>query len=284
MISANDKYRDSLFRSFFNEPNRLLALCNSVLNTSYDDPTKLQINTLEGILFNSQRNDISCTIDNHFLVLVEHQSSVNNNMPFRCLSYVAELLNNLIPNKKKIYQQALISFPAPKFFVLYNGNKTEPIKKTMRLSDAFNGDSSSLELIVTAFNINYELNPPLLGKCHYLKDYSTLVGKVKESLAQGLSLHEAISRAVKFCIEHEIMSNYLIEHSEEVFNMLALEWNIEDAKQAWQEEAREQGRVEEREIFALKLIQRGRSIQEIHEDTGLPIQHIQQLINDKLVT
>jgi len=113
------------------------------------------MNTLEGIFFDNQKNDISCTIGNTFLVLVEHQTSVNENMPFRCLSYVTELLNNLVTNKKKLYNKLLIRFPAPRFVVLYDGERAEPLKREMRLSDAFGGDSSSLELVVTAYNINY---------------------------------------------------------------------------------------------------------------------------------
>ncbi|MBR0288189.1 MAG: Rpn family recombination-promoting nuclease/putative transposase, partial [Selenomonadaceae bacterium] len=119
MSDANAQYRDSVFRSFFNEPTRLLSLCNAVLGTAYSDPSKLEINTLEGIFFDSRKNDISCSLDNQFLVLVEHQSSVNNNMPFRFLAYVTELLNKLITDKRKLYKEELIRFPAPKFFVLY---------------------------------------------------------------------------------------------------------------------------------------------------------------------
>lgn len=273
MSDANAQYRDSVFRSFFNEPRRLLSLCNAVLGTNYKNPDKLEINTLEGIFFDSRKNDISCSIDNQFLVLVEHQSSVNNNMPFRFLAFVTELLNKLVTDKRKLYKEQLIGFPSPKFFVLYNGNEFEPVEKIMRLSDAFGGDSSSLELIVMAFNINRGIDSPLLGNCSYLRDYSTLVGEVKDGLAKGLSLRNAIIRAVKFCLDNGIMSDYLVEHSEEVFDMLALEWNLDDAKQAWQEEAREQV-IED---VAVKLIRRGRSFNEIHEDTGLPLQRIQEL-------
>lgn len=123
MVNFNSKYRDSVFRSYFDEPVRLLSLCNAILNTNYTNPDEININTLDGLFFDKQKNDISCTIDNHFLVLIEHQSTVNENMPFRCLSYVAELLNNLVVDKDKLYHQALIYFPAPRFVVLYNGDK-----------------------------------------------------------------------------------------------------------------------------------------------------------------
>ena len=280
MADYNPRYRDSVFRSYFNDPARLLSLCNAVLGTNYTNPDELNINTLEGIFFDKQKNDISCTIGGHFLVLVKHQTTINENMPFRCLSYVAELLNNLIKNKNKLYNKGLIKFPKPKFFVLYDGNKDEPLQRKMRLSDAFDGDSDSLELVVTAFNINHGLPQPLLQHCRYLFDYSTLVGKVKEGIRLGLSRRDAIRRAVKFCLEHGIMGNYLVEHSEEVFNMLALEWNMNDALAARFEDGYKDGRNEERESVAIKLIRRGRPLQEIHEDTGLSLHRLEQLAND----
>lgn len=129
---GNKKYRDSVFRGYFNEPVRLLSLCNAILDTRYSDVNELKINTLEGIFFDNQKNDISCTIGNTFLVLVEHQTSVNENMPFRCLSYVTELLNNLVTNKKKLYNKLLIRFPVPRFVVLYDGERAEPLKREMR--------------------------------------------------------------------------------------------------------------------------------------------------------
>ena len=188
MINSNDQYRDTLFRSYFNEPTRLLSLCNAVLDTNYDDPSQLEINTLDGIFFGKMKNDISCSIDDKFLVLIEHQTSVNENMPFRFLVYVAELYNKIVKNKRKFYREAIQRLPAPKFFVLYDGNKDEPVKRVMKLSDAFGGDFSSLELCVTEFNINRAINPPLLDECPYLWNYSTLVGEIKDGQATGLSL------------------------------------------------------------------------------------------------
>ena len=277
MTNFNAQYRDSVFRSYFNDPVRLLSLCNAVLNTNYNNPDELNINTLEGIFFDKQKNDISCTIDNHFLVLVEHQTSVNENMPFRFLSYVTELLNNLVKNKNKLYYKGLITFPKPKFFVLYNGDKNEPLQRKMRLSDAFGGDSDSLELIVTAFNINYGLTQPLLKNCCYLNDYSTLVGKVKEGIKLGLSRRDAINCAVKFCLNNNIMGEYLVKHAEEVFNMLALEWNMDDALQARFDEGRDEGINAGVESVALNMLRSGMTIDKIQELTQLSFERIQEL-------
>ena len=70
---GNKKYRDSVFRDYFNEPIRLLSLCNAILGTQYSDVHELKINTLEGIFFDNQKSDISCTLGDNFLVLVEYR-------------------------------------------------------------------------------------------------------------------------------------------------------------------------------------------------------------------
>ena len=129
----------------------------------------------------------------------------------------------------------------------------------MRLSDAFDS--------------NYALPQPLLEKCGYLSDYSTLVGKVKEGIRLGLSRRDAISRAVKFCLEHGIMGNYLVEHSKEFFNMLALEWNMDDALAARFED----GREEERESIALDMLREGESLDKILKFTKLSFERIKEL-------
>ena len=270
MANYNKQYRDTVFRDYFNDEERLLSLCNALLGT---DAAALKINTLEGTFFDRQKNDISCVVENNFLVLVEHQSTINENMPFRCLSYVAELMNNLIEDKDKLYHKALIRFPAPRFYVFYDGDAKEPLQREMRLSEAFDGDNCALELVVTSLNINYGLNQPLLEKCRYLHDYSTLVGKVKEELRLGLTRKEAISRAVKFCLDNGIMGNYLVENSMEVFNMLALQWEQDKAIRASYEDGRDDGI----ESVALNLLTMGLTVEKIQEATKLSIERIKEL-------
>ena len=241
---ANVQYRNSVFCSYFQDTPRLMSLCNAVLNTNYTDTSQLEITTLEGTFFSNIKNDISCRIGNNFLVLVEHQSSINENMPFRCLSYVAEVLNNLIKDKDDLYKKALIHFPVPRFIVLYDGDDEEPLQREMRLSDAFDGDFSALELIVSSYNINYGKNQPLLDKCQELKEYSIFVSQVKEALSVSYSLDDAIAYAVDYCLKNNIMYDYLKAHGKEVYSMTRLEWNEDTARRVWQEEALEKGKKE----------------------------------------
>ena len=274
MAEYNKRYRDTVFRDYFNDEERLLSLCNALLGT---DAAALKINTLEGTFFDRQKNDISCVVENNFLVLVEHQSTINENMPFRCLSYVAELMNNLIEDKDKLYHKALIRFPAPRFYVFYDGDDLQPVEREMRLSEAFTGDDTSLELVVTSLNINHGLEQPLLAKCQYLREYSTLVGKVKEGIRAGLTRKEAISRAVKFCLDNGLMKGYLEEKSKEVFNMLALQWEQDKALRASYEDGRDDGISEGIEKVALNLLNMGLTIEKIQEATKLSKERLIEL-------
>jgi len=183
----------------------------------------------------------------------------------------------LIVDKDKLYHKALIRFPAPRFYVFYDGDAKEPLQREMRLSEAFDGDNSTLELVVTALNINFGVSQPLLAKCQYLRDYSTLVGKVKEGIRLGLSRRDAISRAVKFCLDNAIMGDYLVENSKEVFNMLALQWEQDKAIRASYEDGRDDGISEGIESVALNLLNMGLTVEKIQEATKLSMERIKQL-------
>ena len=272
--SGNAQYRNSVFCSYFDDKTRLLSLCNALLGTSFPDPEDLEITTLPGTFFNRQKNDISCTIGGRSLVVAEHQTLASRNIPFRCLSYVTELLNNLVTDKRMLYRKVLIRFPVPDFFMLYDGDEDEPLQKEMRLSEAFGGDGHSLELCVTCYNINYVAGHLLLAKCRYLKEYSMFVAKVKDGLAMGMGHDEAIQRAVTYCLKNGIMGEYMKSNAQEVMGMARLEWDINEAKAAWQEDAREEGRKEGEDRLAMlmsALLQGGRvkEAQEILTNPGM---------------
>ena len=275
--NANAQYRDTVFRDYFNNERRLLSLCNAVLETNYKDESKIEINTLEGNFFSGQKNDVSCAIQDRFLVMVEHQSTVNPNMPFRFLSYVAQLFNNLVKAREKIYRNEEIKFPDPLFYVFYDGDNNEPLEQELRLSDLLKGTSHRLELIVKMYNINDGIGQPLLQKCDYLRDYSKLVGKVKKGLSEGLTRRQAITSAINWCIENGFMQNYLLQKKDEVFGMLDWQWNMDEAQVAWENKGRELGRIEGIEIVVMNMLKNGNSIEEIQKATKLSSQRIEEL-------
>lgn len=252
------KYRDGLFRDFFNDKNRLLDLCNALLQTEGKNPEEIIINTLDGIFFGNLKNDLSCVYKNNFLILIEHQSTPNENMPLRMLFYVAELLKQHINQfKEKIYRLNQIELPTPKFYLFYNGRKNEPARREMKISSAFKNDSD-LELKVNFYNLNDESNKDFIAQSKNLSAYCFFVNRVEKNLKTGMDLEESISEAIDYCINRDIMAEYLKERRKEVISMFGFEYDDEVAKRVQLEEAREigleEGREEGREESKIEMV------------------------------
>ena len=236
---AKNNYRDSLFRKYFEHPDKLAAL-HELLTGIPTAEQNVEIKTLKSVLFNRLKNDISFKVGDRFIVLFEHQSTINPNMPARMLLYSAMLYRKML-SKESIYSKKLIPLPAPEFYVLYNDKEPWTDNSKLYLSSAFAENQHNLELVVTVRNIRYNKDNELLQKYKPLHDYSFFVYDVEKRVASGDSLANAIRSATDYCINHNIMRDYLSANYEEVFEMMSLKWNEKDAKKYWQKEAREEG-------------------------------------------
>ena len=123
-ISVQRNYKDTVFRMLFNDKENLLSLYNALNRTKYTDTDWLEITTLENAVYMNYKNDISFVFDFR-LMIYEHQSTVNPNMPLRDLIYVTRVLQGRI-RSEKLYGKSLIKIPAPKFIVFYNGVDFQP--------------------------------------------------------------------------------------------------------------------------------------------------------------
>lgn len=127
--------------------------------------------------------------------------------------------------------------------VLYNGADDYPKEMVLHLSDAFieQRENPELNLTVKVININYEKSSEVLEKSKTLKDYSYFIYQVKRYRRQKYTLEEAIEKAIKDCVRQGMLERFLEENSSEVINMLYTEFNLEEAKKVWQEEAEKRG-------------------------------------------
>ena len=153
------------------------------------------------------KNDVSFVFD-YELMLYEHQSTVNSNMPLRDLFYVADILQKRTYDKD-LYASRLIMLPSPRFVVFYNGTDPQPERRTMKLSDAYEKrlDNPELELTVTVYNINYGCNEAIMDACSTLKEYAMYVEQVR-IYAKQMPLAEAVEKAVDECIEGGILADF----------------------------------------------------------------------------
>jgi hypothetical protein len=71
-MTPNTKYKDSVFCMLFNDEAKLRRLYNTLTGASYGEETPVAITTLKDVLFMQWKNDISFTIGNKMVVLIEH--------------------------------------------------------------------------------------------------------------------------------------------------------------------------------------------------------------------
>ena len=153
---ANMKHKDTVFCHFFTEDlNRLLSLYQAITGDTTATIDDIKLSTIKPDLATDLYNDISFNVGNKQIILLEHQSTINNNMPLRMLLYLAKLYYNSIPADDLLYKESIIPLPAPEFYVFYNGEQDYPETKQLHLSDSWNNSSAPIELTVTVYNINY---------------------------------------------------------------------------------------------------------------------------------
>ncbi len=241
---VNRTYKDSMFCDYLAEPRRLVEVYNAAFDEHYPLDTAVEISGLDDVLYMDRVNDVSFILDNKFVVLLEQQSTVNQNMPLRMLLYVARLYEKLLDNQN-IYKRGRINLFTPRFVLFYNGTDNQPEYMVQRLSDAFieKMEQPALELEVVLYNIRRSDNhvPEILKKCKSLDEYSFFIEPVEQRYHGKDTLGHAIKEAIKVCLEKGIMAEYLKEKGSEVLNMLLTEWNWEDAERVWRAEEFEKG-------------------------------------------
>ena len=263
-VKVQRNYKDSIFRMLFKDKENLLSLYNALNETDYTDVEGLEITTLENAVYMNYKNDVSFVFDFE-LMLYEHQSTVNLNMPLRDLLYVTSILQNRI-SSESLYGSKQVMIPNPRFVVFYNGTDHYPERQTLRLSDAYEKtqENPELELIVTVYNINRGYNEGIMDACRTLKEYAMYVEQVRINTKQ-MPLTEAVEKAVEYCIESGILSEFLrknraevimlsiFEYDEEAHHKLLYEEGVEDGL----ERGREQGKRRINKLNAI-LINTGR--------------------------
>ena len=227
MPKHNRNYKDSMFVDLFYEDEtaqeNLLSLYNALHDSSLQEKGMIQKMRVEDILYKNFRNDISFQAEGKIIVFGEHQSSINPNMPLRCLLYMGRAYEQLTDDTAK-YGTKLVKIPTPECYVFYNGVKEYPLEQELRLSDAFLSQEKqkSMELKVQVININSEKGHKILGKCQVLKEYSLFVEAVRKHMGEK----DAFQSAIEECIGKGILSSYLKRKGSEVTNMLTAEYKI----------------------------------------------------------
>jgi len=298
MENVNEKHKDTVFTFLFSDPALLRELYSAIEGITLPPDVPIDINTLSDVLFRRQRNDISFLLNNRLIVLIEHQSTINDNMPLRFLMYIAKLYQELTCPEDK-FKRKLGKIPKPEFIVLYNGEDNYPDYEELKLSDAFMKTDKikidlPLELVVQVYNINKGRNQEILGKSHTLDSYSRFIDKIREYQKEyqwkypdkdekKKLLDKSFRSAIEYCIRNNILKDFLKKHGSEVLSMLYAEYDPEVEMRAVREEALEEGRKEGEEIGMEKAHEEDRLYFMELIDQGLTIEEIKERLNQKEV-
>ena len=291
----NRNYKDSVFVDLFAKDitakENFVSLYNALHETNLDyKTTEVKPVMIEQVLYMKYYNDIAMLIDNKIVVLIEHQSTINENMPFRILEYIARIYEKVVKTKNK-FGKKLVKIPLPEFYVFYNGKEDFPLEKTLKLSDAFmlpeqkySADFANfpLEITVKVVNINIDKGNPILKRCKVLDQYSEFIELVRKSIDSGTD--DPFTTAISQAIKEGFLSDYLARKSTEVENMLMTEYDYDTDIAVQREEAYEdglsKGAYQEKLKTAKNLFHLGLSIEQISTATGLSGETLQQLEKD----
>jgi len=282
---AKIKFKDTLFCDLFGKEGPALELYNAIEGTNYGPETVVRMVTLQNILYAAPVNDVAFTIDGKLVILIEHQSTVNRNMPLRMLLYLARIYEQLTKDIDK-YRRDPIKIPWPEFIVLYNGPEDMPDVMVLKLSDLFAERGIeypiNLELTVRVYNINKGRNPEMAKRSPTLNGYEVFTAKVREYRKTAASLEQAVDRATEECIKEGFLADYLQTHRKAVRNMLTGEWKLDDALMVREMEGevrgRLEGRLEARREFVNQMFQGGYSVAEIMKVTGLSEKDVNNIV------
>ena len=251
---TNRNYKDSVFVDLFahdiTAKENFISLYNALHGTNLKvETTDVQPVMLERVLYMKYYNDIAMLIDGKIVILIEHQSTINRNMPFRFLEYIARIYEKITTKDEK-FGRKLVKLPVPEFYVFYNGKDDYPTESIMKLSDAFmelddklrnqlENSNYPLEISVKVININVDKENPILKRCEALKQYSEFIEQVRFNIENDVP--EPLTNAIKQSIKNGFLSDYLNRKSTEVQNMLLAEYDYDTDIAVQRRESFEEG-------------------------------------------
>ena len=309
----NRKHKDSLFVDYFSKDRdwkeHFLSLYNALHGTNLQvETTSLERVNLEQVLYKSYYNDIAVLVDGQFILMIEHQSTINPNMPLRLLEYVARIYGNIVDSTAK-FSRHLVPLAKPEFIVFYTGDQELPPESYLYLSDAFPNQGQNadltLELKVKLCTIKSEHPSPVVHSCHDLEQYVQFLELMEEAKAED---HKTpLSWAIQEAVHRNILRDYLERKGGEVLSILMTEYDYATDMAVLKEEAyedglfvgreegisiglatgreegisigREQGAYQNKLETARRLLAMGLEPEQVAQGTGLSLEVILQLID-----
>lgn len=137
---VHEKAKDTFFKKIFESPVRLKGLAEFLLGCEADS---VKIKNIRPVLFGNKENDLAFACDDVVYVMMEEQSKVCLNLPFRITEYIVVALRDSVDTGKLLYGTKRVMFPFPKLYgvnvgiVRVSRELPKSVIYEMRLSDSY---------------------------------------------------------------------------------------------------------------------------------------------------
>lgn len=239
--------RDSVFRHLFLEPKYALQLYR-ILHPEDTTATEADISylTITKEITNGIRNDLGMYIGGKFLIMIEAQTTWSENIVIRIFIYLAEIWKNyIVQNGLDVFSSKDLNLPIPELYVVYTGErKSRPA--VLKLSEhIFHGACKDVELTVhMIYNGKKEKD--------ILSQYVSFTKQVKYFFQKYGRTSKAAEELFRYCIDHNILKEYLLSRQEEVTSMLDVIFDDTIHRRKQQEEAFAAGEARGKKAGELK--------------------------------
>ena len=301
--NENRTHKDSLFVDYFSKDRdwkqHFLSLYNALPGTNLQvADTQLERVNIDQVLYKSYYNDIAVLVNGQFILMIEHQSTINPNMPLRLLEYIARIYGNIVDSRAK-FSRHLVPLARPEFIVFYTGDQELPPESHLHLSDAFPNQPPkadlTLELKVKVCTIKSDHPSPVVRSCPDLEQYVQFLELVEEAKAAGQA--EPLTWAIQEAVHRNILRDYLERRGGETLSILMAEYDYATDLAVQKEEAyedglfagleqglerglatgREEGAYQNKLETARSMLSEGLDPQMVARCTSLPLETVQQL-------
>lgn len=116
-----------------------------------------------------------------------------------------------------------------------------------------------------------------MNRCGKLREYAEFISRVRKYLNVTETMEKAVDLAVDECIKEGILAEILRNHREEVRSMLLTEYDEQLHIESEREIAIEEGIQKGFEQVVERLLQKGKSVEEIVDLLDMPLEKVEKI-------
>ncbi len=190
----------------------------------------IEITTVETIFVNREYNDLSFTVRDKLVCLVEAQSIWDDNITYRMLVYLVTAYRDFIDHtRQKVHGFSKLYLPFPECYLVFTGEGECP--EIVSFAEVFYGGNAPIDLRIKVFR---EASTETL--------YGQYVGLSKtydeNKKIYGSSI-ECARETIRICKEKGYLVPFILKYEREVITMMSELFDAERMRREYEEEIRE---------------------------------------------